>query len=94
MEHLKLPRDLDQPQRLLIWTIDQFVPFAFAIVVGIATEWFFTSLAVGLIGAWVVGRFRDTRADGFLLHMLYWYGFVPTKARSAINPFVRRVLPR
>ncbi|NMU81693.1 conjugal transfer protein TraL, partial [Vibrio parahaemolyticus] len=38
-------------------------------------------------------RFRDNHPDGYLLHMIYWAGFIMTKAKSLKNPFVRRYLP-
>jgi conjugal transfer pilus assembly protein TraL len=38
-------------------------------------------------------RFRDNHPDGYLLHMIYWAGFIVTKAKSLKNPFVRRYLP-
>ncbi|MDF5223363.1 type IV conjugative transfer system protein TraL, partial [Vibrio parahaemolyticus] len=38
-------------------------------------------------------RFRDNHPDGYMLHMLYWGGFIATKAKSLKNPFIRRYFP-
>ncbi|WP_249925480.1 type IV conjugative transfer system protein TraL [Escherichia coli] len=47
----------------------------------------------GLLVTNLYRRFRDNHPDGYLLHMIYWAGFIMTKAKSLKNPFVRRYLP-
>jgi len=38
-------------------------------------------------------RYRDSRPDGFLIHMAYWYGILVPKGRSILSPFHRRIFP-
>jgi len=93
MASTPIPRELSKPQQLLFLTIDELVPFGLGFVIGIASGWFFTCVALGVAGSVFFRRYRDSRPDGFLLHLLYWYGLAPIKGRSVINPFHRRVLP-
>lgn len=91
---LKFPRHMDQPTRLLFWTIDQIVPFSTLMLVGMITGTLLTSCLLGIAIAWGLSRYRDSRPDGYLQHMAYWYGVVPMKGRTALNPFERKVYPQ
>jgi conjugal transfer pilus assembly protein TraL len=93
MEAIPFSRHNDMPQKFLFWQIDQVVPLATAIFIGVMTQNMFLYSAMGFFVAWGLGRWRDSRPDGYLQHMLYWYGIVPLKARCAINPFVRKFFP-
>lgn len=46
----------------------------------------------GVIVTHIYKQFRDRYPDGYLLHILYRYGFVAlfTSSRTMINPFIRR----
>lgn len=88
------PKYLDAPQQILFWTADQMVPFATMALIGMATKTLMPCLLLGGVGAWAFARYRDSRPDGFLQHIAYWYGILPLKGRSVINPFIRRILPQ
>ena len=92
-DHQEFPRHLDAPARILFWTVDQIVPFSVLMMIGMLAGSLFTCCLIGLGIAWGLSRFRDSRPDGYLQHMAYWYGVLPMKGRSAINPFERIVLP-
>lgn len=93
MENIHFPRYLDAPTRLLFWTVDQIVPFAILALVGMLTKTLFVCLILGAIVSWSFTRYRDSRPDGYLQHMAYWYGLIPLKGRACINPFTRQVYP-
>lgn len=90
---IRIPRHVDLPQLILAWTIDEILPVLVLLVVGIATDWFFSCLALGIALMQLVRRFRESKPDGYLLHWLYWHGLLPLRTRSAINPFQRRIDP-
>ena len=93
MRQIQFPRHLDAPQRFLFWSADQIIPFATMALIGMATKTLMICLLIGGVLAWAFARYRDSRPDGHLQHMAYWYGVLPLKGRSAMNPFARRVFP-
>lgn len=93
METKKFSRHNDMPQRFLFWQIDQVVPLSTMIVMGALSGNLILYGAIGLGVAWALGRWRDSNPDGYMLHMLYWYGIIPIRARVAINPFLRKIYP-
>lgn len=93
-DQLEFPRYLDAPQQILWWTADQMVPFAMMALIGMATKTLMLCLLIGGLMSWLFARFRDSRPDGYLQHIAYWYGVLPLKGRAAINPFMRRIFPQ
>lgn len=89
----EFPRYLDAPQQVLFWTVDQMVPFATLALIGMATKNLMLCLMIGGVAAWAFARYRDSKPDGYLMHLAYWYGMLPLKGRALINPFHRRILP-
>ncbi|MBQ4855725.1 type IV conjugative transfer system protein TraL [Rhodanobacter sp. B2A1Ga4] len=94
MERVAFPKDVDAPQRFLLWTMDQFIPFAALLGIGIFFHALFTSIVLGIALSWAFSRFKDSKPDGYLMHLAHWYGVVsPSKLRIGINPFIRRIFP-
>lgn len=95
MDRVPFPRDVDAPQRFLLWTMDQFIPFAAFLGLGIFFHALFTAIVLGFIVSWGFARFKDSKPDGFLVHFCYWHGIIPSskKLRIGINPFIRRIYP-
>lgn len=91
-EH-ELPLHLDDPQTILFWSADELIPMAVCLIAAIITEKLLICMSVGVLAVYWYRRFKATQPEQFLLHMAYWYGFVPGKARGLISPFIRRVLP-
>ena len=93
MKRIPLPRHADMPQLILMWTIDEVVPFMVLFVIGILTDYVITCCLIGAGLTLAFRRFRDSKPDGFLLHYLYWHGLPVLKGTAAINPFQRWILP-
>jgi conjugal transfer pilus assembly protein TraL len=93
MEAIPFPRYLDAPQRFLFWTVDQIVPFATLALIGMLMKMLFVCVLVGAVLSWGFARFRDSRPDGYLQHLAYWYGLLPLNGRACLNPFFRRIYP-
>lgn len=93
MDPIVVPNALDAQKRLLFWTVDQVVPFAFLFVIGMMAGRLFVGIVAGVALSWGLEKFKNSRSDGLMQHFAYWYGVVPMKGRAAINPFVRRIFP-
>jgi conjugal transfer pilus assembly protein TraL len=93
MEPLPFPHHADSKARLLIWTPDQVIPMACMFVVGVLTDTLTLSIVVGFVLSWAYTRYSEGKPDGFLVHVAYWHGLAPLRARCALNPFLRRILP-
>lgn len=93
MEPVRIPRRVDEPPHLLLWSADELSPLLLGLVVGVLLKKVFICTLAGLIVTNLYRKFRDNHPDGYLLHMLYWTGVPITKSKSFKNPFVRRYLP-
>jgi len=94
VQPIKIPRYLDVNQVLLWrWTADELVIFGTMFVLGIIMGHPIYGFAGGAIAVSGFGRYRNSKADGFLMHCMYWYGLVPLRNRSVINAFQRRIYP-
>jgi conjugal transfer pilus assembly protein TraL len=89
----KIPRTLDQPITLLLWSADELVPFCAVVVIGMLMGQFLIALVVALGVTRAYRRFRDIHPDGYLFHLAYWYGFMPISSRHFPNPFIRTFYP-
>ena len=93
MQQMTFPRYADDAVRLLIWTPDQVGPMAVMFIVGMLTNSLFTCAVIGLGASWMYTKYSAGKPTMYVLHLLYWHGVMPIKARCAINPFLRRILP-
>lgn len=71
-----IPNYLDDPQQVLFWEFDEFILLAIAFGVGIMVNYLGVMLLSGLVGIKFYRKIKDRQADGFLLHVVYWYGGV------------------
>lgn len=92
MKPVKIPRRVDEPH-LLLWSADELAPMLLGLTIGVIIGKALICFIGGLLVTNLYRRFRDNHPDGYLLHMIYWAGFIATKAKSMKNPFVRRYLP-
>lgn len=93
MQPIRFPVNVNDPWRLFFWTVDQVAVFSFCFLIGIATDYFVSAVLVGIVLANLFTRYRDSRPDGFVQHLLHWHGMSAFKGRSALNPFIRRIYP-
>lgn len=85
MDRVAFPRDVDAPQRFLLWSVDQFIPFAVFLGLGIFFDRVFTSILVGIAVSFIFSRWRDSKQDQYLVHMAHWFGILsPSKLRIGI----------
>jgi len=95
MERVSLPRHVDAPQRFLLWTVDQAIPFLLIVGLGIFLNMLMLSIIAGVAVSYYFNRYKESRSDGYIRHMFWWYGMAATgsKVRSVVNPFMRRIFP-
>ena len=93
MEPVAIPRSIDDPIHILLWSADEIVPFMVCILTGMLIDHFIPALAIGLIAVKFYRRFRDNRPDGYTLLSLYWLGLLPSDAMTVRNPNILRFLP-
>lgn len=86
---IKMPRTLDDPPQILLWSADELVPVILSILFGVITANFFLFLLLGLVVWRLMRRFKDSRPEGYMLHLLYWIGLPIGKARLLPNPYRR-----
>ena len=93
MEPKPFPKYVDAPKRILFWTVDQVVPVAVAFGIGLVLNQLMFFLLLGCVVSYFFTKYRDSRPDGYVMHMAYWYGVMVPKARSILSPFHHRIFP-
>lgn len=86
----KMPRGIDDPIEVLIWSLDEFIVMMTFFCIGLMLDSMLIGFAVGFVFSKILRKHRDSTPDGYLNHVTYWYGFRGDKGRSFINPFKRR----
>ena len=81
MENVQIPRFIDDQPSILFWDLDEFIIFAFFIMMGIWLK----SMMLGMIfGYFVVQKFKKGKGnhlEGRLAHMAYYYGILDLNPR-------------
>lgn len=91
MQNVPFPRFADAPNMVMLWTAEEVMPVFLGVIIGVINGSIFIPLMLGIGITTVFRRFRETKPDGYILHLLYWHGLM--SAKGAINPFQRRILP-
>lgn len=92
-EPCEIPRHVDEPPHVLLWSAEELAPVALGLAIGMLIGEAMVLTILGLAIAKIYRRFSDGHSDGYLLHALYWMGFIPSKSRTIPNPYERRYLP-
>lgn len=93
MEPVRIPRRVDEPPHILLWSADELAPLILGLVIGMVIEKALLCTLGGLLVTRLYSRFRDNHQDGYLLHLIYKMGLLHTKARSMVNPFIKNFFP-
>lgn len=69
-----IPRYLDEPERILIFTVDEFmamiIPF---IILGLLLKFIMTGLIVSAASIYLVRKFKSDMGGAVCKHWLYWH---------------------
>jgi conjugal transfer pilus assembly protein TraL len=93
MEKIKLPKSIDEPDQFLLWSTDEFIPLATFMILGMFFRQLLLCFLLGLGMVQIYKKFKYSRPDGYLLHLLYWIGLLPRQSKTIVNPFEREWLP-
>lgn len=93
MQPVRIPTRCDDPIHVLIWSLDELAPMFIGLVVGMAFGQAMIGVAIGFLITNFYKKYRDSHADGYLIHIAYWAGMLFTKARLMVNPYIRRFYP-
>lgn len=89
MERIELPKFIDEPPTILLWSIDELAPFIIGLVIGMQIGQALVCTLLGLLLTRIYRRYLDQNADGFVNHWLYWHGLTTTTSVTIPNPFER-----
>lgn len=68
-----IPRHLDAPELIGLWTVDEFIAMMVPFVWGILSQHILVGL-VSALGAWFgLKKAKAGRATSWVLHCAYWY---------------------
>lgn len=73
MDRYVIPVYLDEPERIGLWTIDEFVAMAGPFVTGILTQHIIIGIVAGFAGWWGLRKAKAGKAASWVLHMAYWH---------------------
>lgn len=93
MSDSRIPTMVDVPTQFLFLRADEAAPAVCMIGAGIAFNFLVVSILAAIALVYVTRKFRNARPDGYLLHMLWWYGFGGARGRLAKFSFVRAIYP-
>jgi conjugal transfer pilus assembly protein TraL len=90
----RIPNYLDDPAQMLFWEVDEFLILCVFFGLGIAAGQLSLMVLASLVLVRVYRKVRDRRANGFLIHLVYWHTGLGAKAEnpgSLVLPFIRRI---
>ncbi|MDM1717348.1 type IV conjugative transfer system protein TraL [Thiopseudomonas alkaliphila] len=93
MKQVEIPRRVDDPPHLLLWSTDELAPILVGMFCGVMFGNMGLFLIFGGIVAHFYGKYRDNHPDGLFLHAIYWMGFPIARSRIFKNPYCRQYLP-
>jgi conjugal transfer pilus assembly protein TraL len=90
---INIPTRCDDPLHVLIWSLDELVPLGVGLLFGMAIGKALLCGAIGYAVTFLYQKYKDGHADGYLVHIAYWFGAIPARSKTLLNPFIQRVLP-
>lgn len=95
MDPIDIPQYVDDPPNILFWQIDEVAPIGIGLVVGMMLNQAGLCTLGGFVLTKLYRKFRDSRPEGHLVHMLYWWLGISgaKKAATFPNPFIRMFRP-
>lgn len=89
MQAIYLPRNLDEPAQLMLWSADEVLPGLVVALMGMLMNQGTIGLILGFLTVKLFRKFKDGRPEGYLLHAMYYIGFISNKGLSMPNPYIR-----
>lgn len=93
MQPVDIPSRIDDPIHVLLWSLDELVPVMAGLLLGMAVGQALLCGAIGYAVTYLYQKYKDGHADGYLIHLCYWAGLLPSRSQTLLNPYTRRLLP-
>ncbi|MFN7097091.1 MAG: type IV conjugative transfer system protein TraL [Gammaproteobacteria bacterium] len=68
-----IPQYLDEPERILLWTVDEALAFIVPFMVGLLVGYQTTGLVLGAISMIAIKKFKSHQGQAHYRRWLYWY---------------------
>lgn len=92
-QRYKTPQYLDEPYRLIIFTLDEVFIMGFTIyILGFVCGFIITSLFLSCILTFLARRMKGNEGPYFYLHMLYWHFSLSPGLRMTPPSWIREFL--
>jgi len=72
-DRYQVPRHLDDPELIGIWTLDEFLAMLIPFTWGILAGFIFTGIMLSIVGWWVLRKVKAGRSTSWIIHAGYWY---------------------
>lgn len=89
---VRIPTEIDTPGQVLLWSTDEFLPFMTFLVIGNLIGHLIVFCLLGGVIGHLYRRYKNTRPNGYLNHLLYWFGLRGEKGLTYVSPFKREFL--
>ena len=73
MDRHAVPRHLDAPELIGIWTLDEFLVLVVPFALGILNQQFLLGIGVA-VGCWfLLKKMKAGRSPAWIVHFVYWH---------------------
>lgn len=81
------PNEIDKPDRVLMWSIDEIIPVVMIFGVGIVMQKLLYAIVAIIFFQKFYRRFQEGSSDGYMYHFLWWKGIDQTSSNNLRNPY-------
>lgn len=79
-----IPKMLDEPFRIYLLTIDEFILLVIPVVLGLFFDQTIIGFILGISGLLLIKKFKGEQGHFYLMHLAYWY--MPDIVRFKTTP--------
>lgn len=69
-----VPRHLDDLPQFLWWEADEMAILFLCFIFGLIAGYLTTAIIIGVVCAYIVGKSKQGKATGYVVHWAYWLG--------------------
>lgn len=88
MSPVKIPRYIDDPMQVLLWELDDVLPFLAMFGLGLLLHKLLPMAVIGYFASRYVMKMKAANLRGLLEHTGFWFGLISLNKRDA-NGLVR-----
>ena len=93
MDKYYIPRYLDEPTKIILWTIDEFlcfiIPFATLFLCFNAPV---SAMVIGFAMVFLLRRIKGEQGNCYLYHLMYWHLPNIVKLKTTPPSFIRQFI--